>query len=308
MISRFAWAVGIALVAMASASPAAAAPGGTEWDTIPTGGGSPPVPESLPVSPRIGVNWTPTASVPDPAPACRMRPCRTFDLTIPVWIPGISGTFASGDTGVDIDRPDEDPIVNAPEIASEIEFAFMGAIDLGIHRWVVHADMFGVTVKDTAEFRVETADAKGTITGAASRLLVGYRVLYPCDDPCRTEVLLDAMAGARFCYARIELDEPQALSFDRDKFWVDPILAVRATFDLPGRIDFRAMADIGGFGVGSELSWSATVEAVWRISSRVSLSLGYTWLSLDYDIGDDDGRFVYDLDLRGPQLSLTFHF
>lgn len=77
---------------------------------------------------------------------------------------------------------------------------------------------------------------------------------------------------------------------------------------FPGPVDFHVLADIGGFGVGSELSWSVNVDVQWCLSRHFALSLGYTWLSIDYDIGSGDGRYVLDLDLRGPQLGLTYNF
>jgi hypothetical protein len=242
-----------------------------------------------------------------PRCGCGGRRRNQVDLTIPIWVPGVTGSFASGSTSVDADRPEGDGFLKAPEIATSVEFAFMGRVDARFDRWILYADAFGVKLDETLDARVNSLDAEGEIDAWVGRLLGGYRVVDHRSLGGCTRIDVDALAGARFCYAEISLDEPEALAFSKDDFWVDPLVGARVRVDLPGPVDLQVLGDVGGFDVGSELSWALTVEATWRVSRRISILLGYSWLSVEYDVGSDDDRFVLDLDVRGPQLGITFH-
>lgn len=245
--------------------------------------------------------------------ACPERPCRTgtwreFAITLPIWIPGISGTFASGSTAVSASRPDKDTVLAVPDIVTEFEFALVGRVDGRIGRWVGMADVFGARIRQTADFHVDLLDVDAGFEAYVGRLLVGYRVL-ASERSCgcgRWDV--DVLAGLRAYHAKMELDAPLNLEFDRSRTWIDPLIGVRATWDLPGRLDLRFLADIGGFGLGSDLSWSFQVQAVWCLSRHWLIELGYSWLSVDADFGANDDRFLFDLDMRGPELAITYRF
>jgi hypothetical protein len=266
----------------------------------------PEEPHPLPVPDEAlwadGSTWTVT-----PHEGCGGCRRRRVDLTIPVWIPGVSGTFASGSTSVGADRPEASP-GRWPDIATSLEFAFMGRVDARFGRWIAYGDAFYVSLQETVDARVNALDAKGGIDALVGRALGGYRVIDHRSVGGRTRLDVDALAGLRIYYARIYLDQPASLSFDKHDTWVDPLVGARARLDLPGPVDLQVLGDVGGFGAGSDLSWSVTVEASWRLSRRISVLVGYSWLSVDYDIGSDTDRFRLDLELRGPQVGITFHF
>lgn len=234
------------------------------------------------------------------------KPCFAFDLTIPVWIPGVSGTFGKGDTRVHLDRPEDGLLSDGPDVVSEFEFAFVGRAEARIRRTILFADTFGVSYNSTADFRVNGADAEGSLEAIIGRVLVGRRVHEGCHDPCRTSVDVDAFVGTRMYYVNAELKKPDALAFKEDRFWADPIVAGRCIVDLPGRVDLTAMADVGGLSVGSRLTWSISVGAEWHVSQRVDIVLGYTWLATDQDAGRND--LQVDVQLAGPELGVTIHF
>jgi hypothetical protein len=286
---RLSWAAGLALGLCVLAAPAFAVP--------------PEEPHPRPV-PDAAL-WAPgrTYAVV-PRDACGYRRRNSVDLTIPIWVPGVSGTFASGGTDVSTDG---DALRDLAESTTSLEFAFMGRVDARLCRWIVYGDVFQVMLDETLETTVDGADASGGVEALVGRLLGGYRVIdhRPLGGCSRLDV--DLLAGARVYYAEVSLDEPETLSIQADETWIDPLIGVRARLDLPGPVDVQVLGDIGGFGVGSELSWSLTLEASWRVSRLLSILVGYSWLSIDYDVGGDGDRFVFDLAIHGPQIGLTFH-
>jgi hypothetical protein len=77
---------------------------------------------------------------------------------------------------------------------------------------------------------------------------------------------------------------------------------------MKDRLAFAGRFDVGGFGVGSDLTWQAFPYLDWSLAKSTSLQLGYRWLATDYEAGSGSSLFRYDVLVQGPQVGLTFHF
>lgn len=86
--------------------------------------------------------------------------------------------------------------------------------------------------------------------------------------------------------------------------FVDPILAARVNTRLNDRWSVLSYADIGGFGVGSDLTWQAAVVADYRATDRLYLSVGWRHLYVDYS----DRGTVFKGAMTGPVVGATFTF
>ena len=88
--------------------------------------------------------------------------------------------------------------------------------------------------------------------------------------------------------------------------WVDPFVGLRGLYRFTDRFYAITKADIGGFSVGSQLSWSAYAAVGMHVtaSGNTTLELGYKHLALDYA----SGGFVYDMATSGPMLNLSIRF
>jgi hypothetical protein len=100
------------------------------------------------------------------------------------------------------------------------------------------------------------------------------------------------------------------LGFDvsQDKTWVDPLVGL--TLRSPGqhRVRLQVYTEIGGFGAGSDFTWQVFPTLGFRFTDRFSLEAGYRWLDMDYETGDGNERFVYDVLTQGPVGGLAFRF
>lgn len=154
-------------------------------------------------------------------------------------------------------------------------------------------DLFPGGLAISAE--VDTVEFNATLQG-------GYRVV---DTPRFT---LDALAGGRFWYisndVTIETDVLGSISREEDFSWFDPLVGARAFYNFTDRLSVMGQADIGGFGVGSDLTWSVLGTFNYVFNDNWSVSAGYKYLSVDYD---DDG-YVFDVDMSGPVLGVTYRF
>ena len=89
-----------------------------------------------------------------------------------------------------------------------------------------------------------------------------------------------------------------------DQEWVDPIIGVRAQWNFHEKWYLTGKSDIGGFGVGSDLTWSIQSTVGYSFTENVSAEIGYQYLDTDYS----DGDFSYDVAEHGIFLGVNFLF
>lgn len=93
-----------------------------------------------------------------------------------------------------------------------------------------------------------------------------------------------------------------------NKTWFDPIIITRLSTDIKDKWLFQAIGDVGGFGVGSKLTWQVQGYAGYRFCKLFQLSLGYRYLSTDYSSGDEPKEFVFNMSEFGPVIRFGFNF
>jgi hypothetical protein len=260
----------------------------------------------------------PATAQPDEAtPVAVERPDWTLQITPYMWAAGLEGNIS--------------PFRRAPTIHIEKSFSdvmddlnFGGFVNIWgrYDRFVFSGDVMyinttgshgtgplpalqipglGVPIPPGAnvDARVDTEQFTATFQG-------GYRLL---ETPRFT---LDALAGARFWYisndVTVTASHPalgtRFASHGESFGWVDPVIGARAFLNLTEKLSFQAQADIGGFGAGSDFTWSAQATLNYIFTDRLSASLGYKVLDVDYD---HDGH-VFDARLSGPVLGMTYRF
>ncbi|WP_431305668.1 hypothetical protein [Sediminicoccus sp. BL-A-41-H5] len=95
-----------------------------------------------------------------------------------------------------------------------------------------------------------------------------------------------------------------ARSRDSTTNWLDPILSARGVLRLTDSLSFTAYGDMGGFGVGAQFTWQAMGTLDWRINERLSASIGYRHIHIDYE----KGRANIGIDLSGPIIGASYRF
>jgi AhpD family alkylhydroperoxidase len=66
--------------------------------------------------------------------------------------------------------------------------------------------------------------------------------------------------------------------------------------------------DVGGFGIGSDLTWNLVGTFQYYLSRAVSLDVGYRAFDIDYDQGSGATLFKFDVLMHGPRLGVVFRF
>ncbi|MFX0542450.1 hypothetical protein ACEWPM_012045 [Roseovarius sp. S4756] len=122
--------------------------------------------------------------------------------------------------------------------------------------------------------------------------------------------LLQGYGGIRVVDVRTDVGlvggGPVGAAFDAriDKTWVDPMIGLRGRIELNEKVSLGGFASIGGFGVGSDISYDIFGGFEYALSDRFSANAGFRYLSFDYDGDTAD----LELEMYGPVAGITLRF
>ena len=108
--------------------------------------------------------------------------------------------------------------------------------------------------------------------------------------------------------SRVELNPGllRGAAATRSAGWADPLIGARYHRDLGNGFALTAYGDVGGFGVGAHTDWQVLGTVDYTLNPSWNLHLGYR--SLNFDITGSEGRFGFNVHMRGPIFAGTFRF
>jgi opacity protein-like surface antigen len=209
------------------------------------------------------------------------------------WFTRLDGDMTVRGRTVPVDVPFD-------EIFDRLKFTFMGLVEVGKGRWSFLADVF------YAKLEPSTSDRLATFDSQIEQFIGNFAVFYQVVETSTTR--LDAYAGARVNWmetdVNIKFTGGATASDSADKTWVDPIIGLRLHHDLTDKFFIRALADIGGFGISSDITWQGMASLGYRLSENASVGLGYRGIGTDYT----SGTTTYDVISHGLLLGFEYHF
>lgn len=220
-----------------------------------------------------------------------------FRIAPYAWLTSVDGDISVGPLTAPVD-------ISFSDTLDKLDMAYMFLIEAGYERWNLNCDfVYGDFSNDIpgggqpfGSFRYEYTQLVITPT-------VGYRVIES------DGYSMDVFAGARVTSFDTTLTGRFVgggqIQRGADDTWTDPIIGIRGQSDLSESFFLRYNADIGGFGVSSDLVWQAFLGLGYRITDSASMALGYRGLGVDYT-SDTQNRL--DVINHGPLLGLEFRF
>lgn len=100
----------------------------------------------------------------------------------------------------------------------------------------------------------------------------------------------------------------QSTRASRDADWIDPQVGLQYSLPFADKWTFNLRGDIGGFGIGSDLSWHALTTFRRQNTDRFGWYFGYRVLAYDYEDGNGRDYQRYDLRQHGPGIGVAFSF
>jgi len=202
-------------------------------------------------------------SAPLPAGAAETNPW-TFDASIYGLALGISGDLGIGPVTADLD-------VGLDDILSNLEFGFMGSVRVGRGPWALTAEGLYMGLQG----------AKNGVTAELDQWMVEPTLSY------RVCKYFEPLAGVRYNHLWGELRGPGILPTPvmptGTQSWWDPIVGANLSLPLGKTFSLDLRSDVGGFGVGSDLTWQVFPYLNWQFTKWGSLQAGYRWLYMDYE-------------------------
>ena len=235
---------------------------------------------------------------PDAGPAVRSKDWEFSTVTY--------GWFAGAEGDIDVIGPVE-PVgldLSFGDVLDAFKFAFMGAAEARRDRLILMGDILffhlgtdkGINIRNQDFLDAELDSRTLDITAMA-----GYRVTD------KGPLTVDLLAGGRLNFLKntLQLEGPNRSEEGEVKeTWLDPLVAARANVPLGGKVSMTLYGDIGGFGVGSDVTWQAIGTVNYNISPKWRLMGGYRYFQVDYDKGD----FLYDVAQKGPIVAVRYTF
>ena len=232
-------------------------------------------------------------------PAAEANDLWEVQIGFPFWATGLDGEIGVQNRSVHVDEDFSD-------IVDMLDFALGVNTEVRYcHHWLFFANMDYMKLSERAEpgdLLAGTVDeVEFVLKEFDADFGVGYN-LFP-----RGAIRLEPFVGGRLTWLETELllrvpgPNPE---FDGSKVWADPIVGFMVQFPTGRMLSFFGEADIGGFGVSSDLTWQVNAGGELRLGRHFYSRLTYRHLETDME---DDG-FVYNVKKSGPQIELGFRF
>lgn len=241
-----------------------------------------------------------------PAPAARTSGW-TYVVTPYLWGTGLTGDVAPfrHAPAVSIDQSFSD-ILKDLNIGGFVNFwATNGRF--GVYADIMYTDITGKGATGPVDIpnvgTIPDINVKIDNSLFNSALFGSYRL---ANDP---GFKFDVLAGIRAyrVWTKMYVDVPAYgadYSVSSAFGWVDPAIGFATQYHFTDKIRVVGQADVGGFSVGSKISWQALAAFQYAVTKNSALSVGYKYQSVDYR---DDGH-VFDTQMQGPLLGVSFRF
>lgn len=246
----------------------------------------------------LGIALATTAPAAATAPTTAKEPTAAKEwefIVNPYFMaPSIDGDLGVGPFDARVDASPSD-------VFSQLNWGVMGAVEANNGEWGLNLDVnyLNVDATDDGNRRFSVNGHQAAYTATVLRRVHPYAWVY---------------AGARLSDMGVALDCntncPVAgdRSARRDASWVEFLGGFRATLPIDDRFDVTVNADVGGFGIGSEISVNAWPQLGVRIGERSRALIGYRLIYVKHESGDGSSRFVYDALTFGPTIGVEFRF
>jgi opacity protein-like surface antigen len=271
---------------------------------------------------------SPSPRAPSPA-ADRWK----FRLIPYAWLPAVKGSV----TVLGMKQPIRLSLSDLFRLVDELDVVVPFQFEARHGRWKVWLDVQYIKMHDrlrqsvTKQVGLAMVTADVTVNVDMRMLLTEFGVDYelftlPLGQGPAPMLRFDVRAGGRYVYMKgeagiaaqvgVQIGPGDVRSpiggFGRDsggsRSWLEPLLGVGVTLDVNERLKLMARGDIGGFGIGSDLTWQVVAGVEYKLCDWASVFAGYRLLDIDFTEGHGQSKFAFDVQMRGPYLAMIFCF
>lgn len=227
-----------------------------------------------------------------------------FTVAPYLWATGMEGTISFEGT------PDLPVDIPFSTIWDNLDFAFSLHFEGRKDRWGFALDGMYFKLGAGQDFQVPIGPGDGVTGRVDLELQMGvyegfgfYRLAV--SDRSTNPGFVDGIVGLRYIDVQQEVTAARLDLPRRELGWVDGIVGVRGYAPLGDRFGMLARGDLG---FGGSTTWNFRGDLHWRMSDRWRLIVGYRYMDVDYEKGDEGvlGREVYKMKHSGPEFAVSF--
>lgn len=190
------------------------------------------------------------------------------------------------------------------DIFENLDFGMMLYFEASNSKWVAVLDGLYMDLSQEGET---------VLTGR--KVLVGVdQVGFSISGRYKIKQWLDAGVGGRInsIGSNLKIDPGDILpgtEFSMNETWFDPIIVARLMTNFNNeKWQLGLYTDIGGFGIGSDITWQINPFASYQLGNWFKLGAAYRWLGINYTTGTGAETFLYDVTTSGPEIRFLFNF
>ncbi|MGB5190975.1 hypothetical protein [Robiginitalea sp.] len=212
----------------------------------------------------------------------------------------------NGEVGIG-NLPNAEADANIGDIFSNLKFGFMLNAEATNGTWAVASDFIYMDLgADVLERRLITGGEVGATQIAWEGS--GFRRLNPWLEVGLGAMINTVSADLDLTITQIIGGEESNVSASSSNTWFEPMLIARVRNKPEAKFIYTVRGEIGGFGIGSDFAWQLQAYAGYRFTKLFQMTAGYRVISLDYETGSGQDRFLYDVTTSGPVISFGFNF
>lgn len=214
-----------------------------------------------------------------------------WNVTPNLWMMGMTGDITVVEQTVPLD-------VSFSDLLKSLKMAAMIHTEAKHGKWSIMLDILYAKLESSG-------DAQGlinerSITGTVKQTVLELGASYSFAQV--NNFTLDALLGGRYYDINVELDFENINTIKKGFNFIDPYVGLRFSnfwnkFGIGGRFD------VGGFGVGSEISYKYNLFTEYEFSKLFQLQLGYQDYTPNYE---DGNNLKYNVTSAGFVLGLNF--
>jgi opacity protein-like surface antigen len=206
-----------------------------------------------------------------------------------IMVPAMNGDAAVRGIDAEVD-------VGRKDVVKNLNIGFLGYVE-------AHNGAIGFGV-DTNYMNLDANEDDALVAANVSQTAVQPMIFY------RVAPQLDLLVGARYNAIKLTTESNVEIldGVSRKADWIDPIVGVRFRAPVSDSIDVGLLANVGGFGVGSDIAVQIRPMVNFGVAENITIDAGYQLIYMDYEKGSDDRRFAYDVTTDGPIIGATFKF
>lgn len=213
------------------------------------------------------------------------------------WLPQLDGTTTSRSSGRSVETS-----ISRGDLLKSLDFGMMGAGELNYGRYAFLFD----TVYSKLSNGGSVSAVPALSTDVNTKMLLstfafGYQAYK------ENGVVVEPYAGVRYVWMNTDVKVsggPIGLGADIDVHWWDPLVGVRGRLPLDEKWAANGIAEVGGFGVGSDVTWQLYAGVEYAVSEKFTANAGFRYLAIRYSANKTD----IDINQYGPLLGMTYRF